>query len=506
MGRNCLRRHWHPTLVVATSRWTSVGWAIGALTLGATSALAQQPTVSTAVASGVVYDSIARRVMAGATVEFVNANNPSARPLTTVSDSAGRYTLREVPFGSYLAGFYHPALDTLGLESAPRRIDVDQPTEHVDLARPSARTVRASLCRGELHGDSTGLLIGHVRMTDGQGPVSGATVVVEWSETVVNAEGISDRTRRVTGQSAEPGWFAICGLPSDIVLQARAFAAVDSSGFVEIDVPANALRHVSFFLGGASLVAPSPTDSIPGDVATSETAWRGRARLTGTVTDAAGKPVVDAHAVVWGTKLDAVTNERGAFTLTDLPGGTQTLEVRAVGFVPVITTVHLAESRPAMASVVLAKRAEVLSTVEVRGEREHTSNLADFNRRRRVGFGQVRTSEQIARRGKNTKLSQLLQDFMGITVQTRNGQSIVTMQRNATTVTDVSRMRVPCRPSLYVDGRIDRMADFDIYFSDEIDAIEVYRENSRPVEFIDPSNACGAVAITTRVAPRPPTK
>ena len=478
--------------------------AIG--TLGTWPALAQQPTIPTAVASGVVYDSIARRAIAGATVEFVNANDPSARPLTTMSDASGRYTLREVPFGSYLTGFYHPALDTLGLESAPRRVDVDRSTEQVDLATPSARTVMASLCPAGT-GDPTGLLIGHVRTTDEQSPVSGASVFVEWSETVVNSEGVSDRTRRVTSQSAEPGWFAICGLPSDVVLQARAFAAADSSGFVEIEVPANALRHVTFLVGGASLVALSPTNAAPGGVETPETAWRGRARLTGTVTDPAGKPIVDAHAVVWGTKLDAVTNERGAFTLADLPGGTHTLEVRAVGFVPRTTTVHLAESRPATASVVLQKSAQLLPAVTVRGQMVYSSNLADFNRRRRSGFGQVRTPEEIARRGANIPLSRLLQDFTSVWVyKVGGGPSRVTMRRSAT---QVDRMAThpgieSCTPSLYVDGRLDRVADYDIYYSDEIAAIEVYREHDRPFEFADFSNACGAVVIWTRTVPKKP--
>jgi hypothetical protein len=304
------------------------------------------------------------------------------------------------------------------------------------------------------------------------------------------------------GQSTTPGWFAICGLPSDAALEARAFAGGDSSGFIEIDVPSNGLRHVTFLVGGASLVTLPPTDTVPGAAILPETAWRGRARLTGTVTDSAGKPVVGAHATVWGTKLDAATNDRGMFTLSDLPGGTHTLNVRAVGYAPRATTVHLAESRPATTTVVLGKPAEILSTVTVRGQLVYSANLADFNRRRRTGFGQFRTSDEIARRGKNAKLSQLLQDVLGVRVQTINGRSIVTMQRNATQVANVASMRVPCTPSLYVDGRLDIFGDFDIYYSDEIAGIEVYREHNRPFEFLDHRNACGTVAIWTRDVPK----
>ena len=470
---------------------------------GARTSAAQQASGPTAVANGVVYDSIARRTIAGATVEFVSASDPSMRPFTAVSDASGRYSVSGLPFGSYLAGFFHPGLDTLGLESAPRRVDVRVSQQRVDLATPSVQTVIASICPAGAASDSTGLLIGHVRSTEEQGPVAGASVLVEWGETVIDALGLRDRTRQVTSQSAEPGWFAICGLPSDAVLQARASAATDSSGFVEIEVPANGLRHVTFFVGGASLVTLPATDTIPGQTATPETAWRGRARLSGVVLDHSAKPVVGAHAIVWGTKLDATTNERGAFMLEGLPGGTQTLEIRVIGYVPVTRTVHLAESRPATIEVQLDKSAQILSTVTIRGEMVFSRKLAEFNRRRRSGHGVYRTSEEIARRGRNTRLSALLQDVFGVRVDRRGAQSIVLMRRGAT----MGIGNAYCVPSLYVDGMNDLVRDYDAYFADEIAGIEVYpRESMRPFEFIDPQNPCGSVAIWTRPIPKPPKK
>ena len=469
-------------------------------TLVAPAGLAQQ-AAPTAIASGVVYDSIARHTIAGATVEFVNANDPSMRPFTTVSDASGRYRVSGLPFGSYLAGFFHPALDTLGLESAPRRVDVSVSQQRVDLATPSVQTVIASICPAGSASDSTGLLIGHVRGTAEESPIAGASVTVEWNETVIDAQGVRDRTRQVTGQSAEPGWFAICGLPTDAVLQARAYAASDSSGYTEVQVPPNGLRHLTFFIGGASLVTLPVTDTAQVGSALPETAWRGRARLTGTVVDHNGKPVIGAHALVWGTKLAATTNERGAFTLDGLPGGTHTLEIRVIGYVPVTRTVHLAESRPANAAVVLDRAAQILSTVTVRGEMVYSSKLADFNRRRRSGFGVFRTSEEIARRSRNTRLSALLQDVFGIRVDRRGAESIVTMSRGATMGIGLSR----CVPSLFVDGMNDMVRDYDAYFADEIVGIEVYpRESVRPFEFVDPANPCGAVAIWTRPVPKPP--
>src|SRR5690349_21636143 len=115
----------HSTLARAGRSLIVVWVIVAAGTAVGPPARAQQPIAPSAVVSGVVYDSIAQRAIAGATVEFVSADDPSARPHTAVSDASGRYTLREMPLGHYLAGFAHRALDTLGLENVPRRVVID---------------------------------------------------------------------------------------------------------------------------------------------------------------------------------------------------------------------------------------------------------------------------------------------------------------------------------------------------------------------------------------------
>ena len=451
--------------------------------------------------SGIVYDSIGGRMLAGASVELVSAEEPSARPFTARSDGSGRYSLTGLPHGRYLAGFFHPALDTLGLERTPRPVLIQGATQRLDLATPSVRTVTTAICPASARSDSTGLLIGHVRLTEEQTPLGGASVAVEWTETVVGSAGIFTRIRLVTAHTEAPGWFAMCGLPGDAALQARAFNGSDSSGYIDIEVPPNGLRHIGFFIGGATSVIIASADTAAGQ-AEPERAWRGRARLTGTVVDHDGRPVAGAHALVWGTKLDGVTNAQGAFTLDGLPGGTHTVEVRVIGHTPVTSVVHLAESRPANVAIALAKPAQQLSTVTVRGELVYSRNLADFNRRRRSGFGQFRMPDEIARRGPSIPLSRLLHDFTGLFVyKTGGGPSRVTMRRSGTHAGIEE-----CEPSLYVDGRLDRVRDYDIYYSDQIAAIEVYREHNRPFELVDFTNACGAVAIWTRPAPAKPGK
>ena len=443
------------------------------------------------VVSGTVYDSIARQRIGGVTVQLVNADDPAAgRPFTAVADSSGRYTIRGVPAGRYLAGFFHAALDTLGLESPPRTVQLTSATERLDLATPSPKTVLRTVCR-DVNPDSAGLYMGHVRDTEAQTSIEAATVIVEWSEFVLDGVRVYERPRTVTGRTAEPGWFAFCGLPTDVVLLSRVAHGADTSGYVQVDVPAGGLRYQSFLVGGASRVTlPRDTASeargLP--AAPPRVVARGGARLTGTIVDPTGKPVANAHALVWGTDLDVQTNDRGVFTLEGLPGGTQTLEIRVIGYVPVTRAVHLASSRPATVEVKLDRAAVILATETVRGKLVYSRQLVDFERRRQSGFGRYMSTEELERRP-NTRLSQVLQGMLGVYVQQSGGQSQVLMRGSTTGY---------CSPTLYVDGNRDLSGDYDYLYTDEIAGIEVYaRESLRPGGYTD-MIGCGAVLVWTR--------
>ena len=451
---------------------------------------AQQDPPGTLV-TGEVYDSIARRRIPGVTVQLVSADSPgSGRPLSGVTDSTGRYSIAGVAPGRYLGGFFHPALDTLGLEVAPRLVEVGARSARIDFGTPSPRTVMRTICP-EGSADSSGLFMGHVRATEHQGTLEGATILVEWSEFVLDGARLYERPRQATAKTTGPGWFAFCGLPSDGTLLARAALGADSSGHIEIEVPAGGMLYQSFHVGGASLVT-LPTDTAvraPGDPpAPVLRVLRGDARLTGTVLDPNGNPVSNAHVLVWGTSVDVTTSDRGTFAIDGLPGGTHTLEVRVIGYVPVTRVVQLAASRPASIEIRLDRAAVILATETVRGKLVYSRQLEEFDRRRRTGSGRFITSDLIERRP-NARLSQLLQGEMGVYVTQSAGQSTVLMRGSLGSY---------CVPTLYRDGQRDLSNDFDYLYADEIAGIEVYsRETQRPGGYTD-SNRCGAVLVWTR--------
>ncbi|MEL7170959.1 MAG: TonB-dependent receptor, partial [Bacteroidota bacterium] len=77
--------------------------------------------------------------------------------------------------------------------------------------------------------------------------------------------------------------------------------------------------------------------------------------ITGTVRDAATlEALPGVNVVVQGTTLGAATNAEGRYVITAVPVGTVALEVRSIGFAPLVRTdIVVKPGRPATADVLL---------------------------------------------------------------------------------------------------------------------------------------------------------
>ena len=487
------------SLILAFVAVHALGMAVTPRPALAQTQSAGTPASGSTQVDGVVYDSIAGRPRSGARVELVTADNTAGgRIYSAVSDSAGRFTIRDVPHGRYIAGFFDVTLDTLGFESVPRLMTLASPTQRVDLATPSMRTLIGVVCATRAADDSSGLLVGHVRSTEARAPITGAGVVVEWRDLELDGTGLHHRDRSVSARTGASGWFAVCGIPADATLQVRAGQGADSSGYVEVEIPAASLRHVGFQVGGATRIEVPTGAAVPGAKGETPVTWRGRGRLSGVVRDARGQPFAGAHALVWGTGLTATTNEAGAFTLEGLPGGTQTLDVSGIGHVPTRAIVDLAEARPATVDVQLERMPTMLEAVTIRERAISSRQLVEFERRRRAGIGTFVTPAMLEK-NRHRRLSDVLRGVPGVMIEDAGGHTQVRMRGSGTLVDPLF-----CTPSLYLDRAHDAMPDWDQIRVDEIVAIEVYsRPSSRPFEFIDQTNACGAVVVWTRIRGNP---
>lgn len=449
--------------------------------------------------SGTVYDSISGAPLLGANVQFVAT--AEGRAYTAISNSTGRYAFDSLPPGSYVAGFSHVVLDTLGIESSPRVLQIHQGGGSLEfnLATPSPKTFIDQLCPPRAGTDSTGMLIGHVRRTDSEEPIVGASITVEWGELLIERANISHRNRAGVAETQGPGWFALCEVPAGIPLTVRAAFGPDSSGTVDVEVPRDGLRHLTILVGGAIPVRdPSAQSGEP-----PATSWTGTARLTGLVLDETGQPVAGARLHVVGTTVDAATTTSGRFVLDSLPGGTQTLEVKSLGYLPTQHIVHLASSRPASIDVRILE-ATLLATVAVRAKLVYARNLVRFQANQRTARqGFFMTPAEIERRPVS-RFSNLLHGIAGVRVSYQSGTMSIVMDVPGSQ----GGTAFNCEPAIYIDGARSRLSATDLesmYYTDEVAALEVYvRESLRPIEFQDAGSRCGAIVVWTRPPPRKP--
>jgi hypothetical protein len=475
-------------------------------------AVAQQPGESRArpPVSGFVYDSVAGRPLRGANVQLTGAaDSVIGRSLSAVTDDEGRFTLRDVPPGRYLAGFFHPVLDSMGIEGVPVTVTVAPTETAIELATPSQRTIIGVICGEAAVADSIGLLLGHVHDTRTGQPLTGARVTAEWSETIIQRRDLRMQNVSHAAGTIGPGWFALCDVPGGVELTVSAASGADSSGYVNIELPRGGLRYSTFYVGAASRVPSAIVDTItPVDSAApplvAEMIWRGEARFTGVVRDENGQPVPSARVFVRGTNLSTTTSDRGYFSLEGLPGGTHSYEVRALGYLPATSVVHLAPGRPVNEEIFIGDRAVTLETVRVQATLVFSRNLARFQTNRERNSGGTFIGPREIDRYHGMRFSNLLMGVPGVRLSYANGFSVLMDYRG----TDDGQSSGLCVPSIYLDGQRSQYTGAEIeglYRADELAGVEVYQRYSmRPSEFQDPSSNCGAIVIWTRPQLRRP--
>jgi hypothetical protein len=446
-------------------------------------------TLTTTV-SGVVFDSLTGKPLAGAIVQLVADRNP-AKVVGATSGTDGGFQMAGISPGSYIIGFLHPALDSLGLVVAPRPLEIASSAPvNVALAVPSAATVRDRLCAPGFAGDSTGMLIGFVRDADRGVPLASATVVVMWRELVIQ-NGVHARRREIPVKTNGEGWYALCGVPTDGPITARAELGSHSSGFVEISVAPYRMLHRDFGIPGDSAVVKVAVDDSAG-AAASQTVRRGSARLTGTVSDERGRPLSGAQLLVWGSGVTGSTREDGSFMLVSLPAGSQTLEVRYVGYAPDRVTVDLVSRATRSVAVTLDRHADVLGEVTIYGEpSERRRDLTGFVQRSKSGFGHFLTRADIEKRHP-FEFSDLFDMIPGFrVVRDTSGIRRILSKRG-------DNISGPCEPTFYINGmKLTKVFEIDaLIVPSDIAAMEAYADPAgAPTQ--DIADWCGSILIWT---------
>lgn len=443
-----------------------------------------------ATIDGRVVDSLAHGPLAGATVQIASADGASRFSRSAVSDSAGHFELGGVPDGRYLLGFFHPTLDSLGIEAPLHTVVVagHQPV-HADVAIPSAARLRAAIC-GARPDTAGAVIVGIVRDAADGMPVAAAQVAAQWIELAFTTKGLRRTAPRVVAASGANGWFAVCDVPRSGTTTLVATLGADSTARVDVEVPADGFARRELY--------------VPRRQAAAATA--SRIAITGSaLTAVGGRPLAGAVVRIDGAG-ETRTNERGVWTVPQAALGTRMLEIRAVGYYPVRRAVDVVPGA-APVRVTLVTLRSVLDTFLVTAKMAHQRERAGFAARQRSTAGRFFTASDIARLRPQTA-SKLFMNMPGV----RIGFATDTLATLATPYVPVDMMRDVdrrvlmrgilqqwCAPAMFVDGVFLPELNADdldaLLEPEQLAGVEVYTRATAPPQFVRPLNECGAVVI-----------
>ncbi len=445
--------------------------------------------------TGIVWDSLASEPLIGATVQLARQNDNGVS-FSATTDSSGQYRVDGVVPGRYLIGFFHPIMDALRIDPPVMLADIrPDSVAHLDLGLPGAEKIRAAVC-GPNASDRSGTMIGLVRDADTGEPLRDAKVVVTWNEFVIRDNSFKNEHRRIPAKVRADGSYAICGLPPNLQVVASAEAPKRPGGLIELQFTPGDLARRDFALGDSTTAAvvtlPDTAAEKEGRLAIPITVARGKATVSGTVRTKDGRPLAGARILVPGTDVTGQTTESGTFSLSGLPAGTYSVEVRALGYTPKRVPVDLSSRRPAQVAVLIDNRINTLSNVIVQGDRtKRDQDITGFTERaKRGGFGRFITQEDIEKRAAMTA-TDILRTTPGLTIVPNGGFGYSILGRGQ------------CTPAVYVDGMIvmDGASELDnLVRPTEIMGVEVYNGAAgTPPQFSGAgSNGCGVVAVWTK--------
>jgi hypothetical protein len=175
--------------------------------------LAAQARASRTMLVGRVSDSLQYvGPLAGATIFSVGG-------ATTFSDTAGRFRLGPLAPGRHVVAFSHPWLDSIGVFSVPREVEVpDADSIQVELATPSRDVLYRALC-DSLTEDPAGIVTGRVLYAETGEPASRGDVLAYWTEWVITPRREAVKWERTRRAPIRPdGSYRLCNVPTNVRL------------------------------------------------------------------------------------------------------------------------------------------------------------------------------------------------------------------------------------------------------------------------------------------------
>jgi len=471
--------------------------SLGLLMLGGGAVQAQSNGSPALVGSveGTVFDSLlVKGPLRGATVYVIGAT------LTTTTDSRGKFTIDNVPDGDHVLTFAHPLFDSASVQAPQVSVHVSPGGKtRVAIATPRGATLVRATCGGT-QADQTGLLMGLVRDVDSGAPFPGARVASRWFELTLDRQGRRHYEVLETAATTDvAGVFRLCGVPNDVPVFVRAQSGTQQTGRVEVYFNGSDVAFRDFAISLGDTAAHAVPDSLleTSEDSTAVEPPRGTALVRGVIRDDNGRPLGNARVGVMDRRGTVATDADGRFSLAGVPAGTQTLEVRAIGYAPNRRAVVLRSGRTTETTMSLDRAPQRLESVRVLGKADSRYLVnSGFDDRRRRSLGWFMTADEIQ------KQSGI---YLGDALRTAPG-----LIANYSTKGRTFSMRPMagghrCTPAYYLDGVRWFPLDQDPILELEkfvplrdLVGVEVYASVAKAPAQFDPNTGCGAVVFWTK--------
>lgn len=211
-----------------------------------------------------------------------------------------------------------------------------------------------------------------------------------------------------------------------------------------------------------------------------------RGAIDGIVTDANLTPLPDASVSILGSNVRVTTGASGRFRIVQLAPGNYVVAVHRLGYAPVSAAMDIAADDTLRPSFALEPIASALDTMVI-SAKSLTGKLAEFDERRRLGFGHFLTQADIEKRNA-VSITDLLRPIPSVTI----------LRDSA-----LSRRELPARTCgfvFYQDGVLLHESNLSrLPRPSEIAGIEVYSGPSTiPLQYKSANSTCGVILIWTK--------
>jgi hypothetical protein len=430
------------------------------------------PRTGKAQILGVVVDSLNGRYLSDADVVIEGTK------ATLETDSLGKFEIDTLLPGTYQVGVFHPLLDSLGIALAtkPFHIGPDS-SSFILLAVPSAATIIHGICPAQSDARGKSAVIGHVNDPETLRPVAQAEVSVAWTEIEVSKEfGIRRSGRLVHDTTDRSGAFKICGLPSSLqaTLQARRGSTVTAEIPISLGEKPIELLSRSLLLSTAE-----------------STTKVGNATVSGVVMLEGSSAIAGSRVELLGTDIVAMTNDKGEFTMRNLPSGSRVLLARHLGFGAETAPVDLSSHEEKRVTIKLPKFLAIMDPVLVTARRSAALDKIGFNQRKKSGIGYYIGPERLQNMHPNA-VTDILRMVPGLRVIYGPGGDVVSSSRGVGS---------GCVQYYLDDMPYTEMTPGDInsfVTGGEVVAVEVYQDTGTPPQYVRPGTACTTIVLWTR--------